>query len=53
MGSFVGVIGVALYKEHGTGRTGSMLPLVVVGGLVNGALIETARHPPLRQLRRV
>ena len=39
MGSFVGVIGVALYLEHHWSYW-VVLPLVVVGGLVNGALIE-------------
>ena len=39
MGSFVGVIGVALYLEHGWSYW-VVLPLVVVAGLVNGALIE-------------
>ena len=39
MGSFIGVIGVALYLEHGWSYW-IVLPLVVVGGLVNGALLE-------------
>ena len=39
MGSFIGVIGVALYLEHHWSYW-VILPLVVIGGLVNGALIE-------------
>ncbi|HVV37748.1 MAG TPA: ABC transporter permease [Acidimicrobiales bacterium] len=39
MGSFVGVMGVALYKVHHWSYF-VVLPLVVVGGLINGALIE-------------
>lgn len=39
MGSFAGVIGVALYKEHDVNYF-VVLPLVVVGGLIIGALVE-------------
>ena len=39
MGSFVGVMGVALYKEHNVDYF-VVLPLVVIGGLVIGALTE-------------
>ena len=39
MGSFVGVIGVALYLEHHWSYF-VVVPLVVVGGLINGALLE-------------
>jgi branched-chain amino acid transport system permease protein len=39
MGSMVGVLSVALYKEHGLSYW-AMLPLAVTGGLINGALIE-------------
>src|SRR5205085_7472954 len=39
MGSMVGVLCIALYKEHGLSYW-AMLPLAVVGGLANGALIE-------------
>src|SRR3954462_7956123 len=39
MGSFVGVIGVALYLEHHWSYW-VVLPLVVIGGLINGAIIE-------------
>lgn len=39
MGSMVGVMSIALYKEHGLSYW-AMLPLAIVGGLVNGALIE-------------
>ncbi|HUR77127.1 MAG TPA: ABC transporter permease [Acidimicrobiales bacterium] len=39
MGSMVGVLSIALYKEHGLSYW-AMLPLAVVGGMVNGALIE-------------
>ncbi|MEY2398022.1 MAG: hypothetical protein QOJ00_1196 [Actinomycetota bacterium] len=39
MGSFIGVIGVALYLEHGWSYW-VVLPLVVIGGLINGALVE-------------
>ena len=39
MGSMVGVIAIALYVEQGLSYW-AMLPLAVVGGMVNGALIE-------------
>lgn len=39
MGSFAGVIGVALYKEHNVNYF-VVLPLVVIGGLIVGALVE-------------
>src|SRR5437868_5049910 len=39
MGSFVGVIGVALYLEHHWSYW-VVLPLVVIGGVINGAIIE-------------
>lgn len=39
MGSMVGVMAIALYKEQGWSYW-VILPLAVVGGMVNGALIE-------------